>query len=106
MDKAEETWTTKVHLRLDEARTDKEQLLTLRAIFGRYSGTCDVFAHVMDREKSEVIIELPQSFRVKAGEALKREINGLFGYDVVSTECMPATVAPSQGNGRNFYKKK
>jgi hypothetical protein len=53
-----------------------------------------------------VIIELPEAWRLKGGEALKREIDGLFGYDVVSTECMPVIAAPSQGNGRQFYKKR
>jgi DNA polymerase III subunit alpha len=106
MDKAEETWTATVHIRLDKARTDKDQLLKLRAVFAKHSGTCGVFVDVIDREKSEVRIELPEAYRLKAGEALKREIDGLFGYDVVSTVCVAATVAPNQGNGRSFYKKK
>ncbi|MFH0729213.1 MAG: DNA polymerase III subunit alpha [Pseudomonadota bacterium] len=108
MDKAEETWTATVCIRLDNARTEKEQLVKLRDIFARHSGTCGVIVDVIDREKSEVRIELPHPFRLKAGEGLKREIDGLFGYDVVSTVCMAATLAPSQGKGNGWqsYKKK
>lgn len=106
MDKAEETWTAAVHIRLDSARTEKEQLSRLRPVFARHAGTCDVFVDVMDREISEVRIGLPETWRLKAGEALKREIDGLLGYDAVSTVCIAATVAPGPGNGRSFYKKK
>lgn len=103
MEKAEETWTASIHLHLDVDRTDRGSFLKLNDIFKRHPGTCQGYVHLMDPEKSETIIALPDAIRLKAGAMLTREINHLLGYNAVETIC---TNANASSNTVNSYQKK
>ncbi len=91
MDKAEETWTAVVHLNLDITRTDRSKLIELNEIMKKHSGSCPAFIHLLNPGKSKTDFVLPDNLKVKASPVLSREINGLFGYHVLETECSPAT---------------
>jgi len=95
IDKAEETWTAAVHVRLDIHDTERAVLSTLHDIFKRYPGSCNAFVHLNDPEKTETIIALPENLKIKAGAALIREVNGLLGYHAVETVCTDAVYQPS-----------
>jgi len=106
MEKAEETWTAMVHLRLDRERTDREQLMKLRDLLSRHPGSCAAYLHLVDTGNTDAVIALPEAFRLQAGAALTEDVNGLFGYKVFHTECMPVKTSPGNGNGRNHFHRK
>ncbi|MDH3878589.1 MAG: DNA polymerase III subunit alpha, partial [Desulfobacterales bacterium] len=100
MEKAEETWTASIHFNVEMSRTDREALEQLKGILKKHSGTCRAYLHLHSPEKTDSIIELPDSMRLKAGGALVREVNELLGYNAVETLCMAAKTEPK----RNKYR--
>lgn len=89
MEDAEATWTTSVHVKLDTTVTNKETLENIQSIFRKHQGSCMAFIHLSDPNKTEVVIELPETMQLKAGPLLTREINGYLGYNAVETVCSP-----------------
>ena len=83
MDKAEETWTAAIHLKLDITRTERSSLAKLHTIFKKHPGSCQAFVHLYDPEKTETIVELPERMRLKASASLIREVNGFLGYNAI-----------------------
>jgi hypothetical protein len=51
-------------------------------------------------EKTDSIIALPDSMRLKAGSALVREVKELLGYNAVETLCMAAKTEARRNNYR------
>jgi DNA polymerase-3 subunit alpha len=104
-EKAEETWSASIHFHLDITRTEKALLVRLNDILARHPGSCRGYVHLLHPEKTETIIALSDSMKLKAGMSLTREVKGLIGYDAVKTVCTP--VASSlKSNGYNGYRKK
>jgi len=101
MDKVEETWTASIHLHLDVGRTNRDSFIELNDIFKRYPGTCRGFVHLMDPEKTETVIALPDTIRLRAGAMLTREVNGFLGYNAVETTCTNAKASSDAANGHN-----
>ncbi len=99
MDKAEATWTASVHLKLDMNRTNKSQLVEIKDILLQYPGSCHGFIHLSETEKTETIIALPETMKLKAGAGLTREINRLIGYRAIETRCQKAKTT---GNHNSF----
>ena len=102
IDQAEETWAASVHLNLEISRTDREGLENLHAILNRHPGPCPAFIHLRSADNTDSIIALPDVFKLKAGGALTREVNGFLGYHAVETRCSAVTamVALNGVNGR------
>ncbi len=94
MEKAEETWTASVQLTLDNNRTDEAVLLKLHDILKRNPGSCKTFINLQDSEKTETVIALHDSIKVRAGASLTREVNDLCGYKALETVCSP--IRPSR----------
>ena len=87
IDKAEETWTASIHLNLEVMRTDKAILESLRQILKTHAGPCAAFIHLKNPESAEAVIALPEILKLKAGKALKRDVEGLLGYQALETIC-------------------
>jgi DNA polymerase-3 subunit alpha len=106
IDKAEETWAASVHLNLEISRSDREGLENLHAILKRHSGRCPAFLHLRSPDNTDAVIALPEGFKLRAGGALTREVNGFLGYHAVETRCStaPASVVPNGGNGRGKFR--
>ena len=83
---AEEKLAAGSHIHLRSAETEPGLLVKLRDILHKYPGDCDVFIHLNHAEKTETVIALPDTFRVKASELLAGEINAMLGYRAVNTE--------------------
>jgi len=82
-------------------------LLALQDIFKRHPGTCRAFLHLRDPNNTETIIALPDTMKLRAGSALKYEVDGFLGYKAVDTVCSPAGSAsningPRQNNRKNY----
>ena len=100
MDKAEEIWTTSIQFNLDVSRTDKALFEKLNTVFKRHPGSCKAYIHLMNPEKTETIIALSDTIRLKAGSSLIREVNRLVGYNAAETVCRPVE-SSSTFNGNN-----
>jgi DNA polymerase-3 subunit alpha len=91
MDKAEEIWTTSIHINIDITLTEKSMLLELNDILKKYPGSCKSYIHLRNPDRTETVIALSDTVKLKAGRGLTREVNKFFGYDAVETICTPAT---------------
>jgi DNA polymerase-3 subunit alpha len=106
IDKAEEAWTASIHFNLDLPRTERETLETLRSILSRHPGSCKAFLHLIDPEKTETIVALPESLALNAGSVLTNEINAFLGYSAVETLCSDAApmIAANGSNRKGRYR--
>lgn len=87
IDKAEETWTASVHLNLDITGLNKQGLQRLCEILKEHKGPCNAYLHLLIPQRTDTIIALPDSIRVKAGRDLTEAINKFLGYNAVETVC-------------------
>ncbi len=106
MDKAEETWTANIHLNLDISTVEKHHLLQLQEILKKYPGSCDVYLHLRNPGKSDIILGLPKTMTIKAGVNLTREIKALLGYNAIETICSEATCSNMHSNFGRYQKKR
>jgi DNA polymerase-3 subunit alpha len=90
IDKAEETWTASVHFNLDITRTQREVLVKLKEILKSHPGSCRAYIHLLNPDKTETIVALSNSIKLRAGLPLTREVNRFLGYSAVETACQPA----------------
>jgi len=104
MDRAEDTWTAAVHIRLDATQTDRDLIVRLREVLGKHPGGCQTFLHLTQKDVSETVLKLPESLRLRAGNALRRDLLALVGYNAVETVCTAATVN-GNGNGGGYRGK-
>jgi len=104
IDKAEETWTASIRFNLDLNRLTKEDLPQLKALLKKHAGPCRAYLHLRNPEKTETVIALPESSKLKPGLKLTREVNALIGYNAVETLCSPAKIA--SGNGKYKSNRK
>jgi DNA polymerase-3 subunit alpha len=100
MDKAEETWTASIHFNVEISRTDRDELEKLNGILKKHPGVCRAYLHLCSPDKTDSIIALPATMKLKAGGALTREVNALLGYNAVETLCMAAKTEPKRNNYR------
>jgi len=100
MDKAEETWTASIHFNVELSRTDRDELEKLNGILKKHPGVCRAYLHLCSPDKTDSIIALPATMKLKAGGALTREVNELLGYNAVETLCMAAKTEPKRNNYR------
>ena len=88
-----------MHLRVDLARSSRDQLEQLSDVIRRNPGACKGFLHFYQDSRAEVLLELPETLRIRPGRLMEREINGVLGYRAVTTEC--SEIAITNGNGGN-----
>jgi DNA polymerase-3 subunit alpha len=87
IEKAEETWTASVHLNLDITDLNKESLQKLCEILKQHKGSCSAFLHLLMPQRTDTIIALPDSIRVKAGQDLTEAVSNFLGYSAVESVC-------------------
>jgi len=106
MDKAEETWTAKIQFHIDMNRTEKGLLVQLYDVLKRYPGSCQAYIHLLNPEKTETIIALPETLKLKAGSALTQAVNGLVGYASVETVCSEISSGSTSKNDNNRVSRR
>ncbi|MBL7207877.1 MAG: DNA polymerase III subunit alpha, partial [Desulfobacterales bacterium] len=100
IDKVEETWTASIHFNLDITKIERTRLAELYDIINKHPGLCLAYIHLRDPDKTETIIALPDTMKLKAGSALTREVNRFLGYNAVETVCREAAASPQLNNFR------
>ena len=106
IEKAEETWSASIRFNLDLGNTDKASLIQLHKIFQRHPGSCQGYVHLLSPGKTETIIALSDTLKLRAGRPLAREVNGLLGYNAVETVCSPATSSGRHNSNRLIKSRK
>ena len=106
MDKADEFWTTSIHFHLDIAQTEKTLLEKLNAVFKRHPGSCKAYVHLLNSEKTETVISLSDTIKLKAGPSLIREVNRLVGYSAAETVCRPVESSTTYNDYNGKKKRK
>ncbi|MBW2514033.1 MAG: DNA polymerase III subunit alpha, partial [Deltaproteobacteria bacterium] len=102
--KAEENWTVSIHIKLDIASTDREQLETLNHVFKNHPGTCQAYIHLQDPEMTEAVIELPESLQLQPRASLRKEINACIGYQAYESVCSKAGARNSKNDQQERWK--
>ena len=85
IDKAEEKWTASVHLNVDITNLDKGGLQKLLEILKEHRGSSNTFLHLLMPQRTDTVIALPDTIKVKASRALTKAVNGFLGYPAVET---------------------
>ncbi|MDI6797869.1 MAG: DNA polymerase III subunit alpha, partial [Desulfatibacillaceae bacterium] len=101
---AESTWTASIHINLDITALEPNTLENLKDLLAQHPGPCPSFLHLVDPDKSEVIISLPDSLKVHFGRNLSRSITNLLGHGAFSTNCEPVKHKEPEHNGKKFKK--
>ena len=104
IDKAEETWTASIHLNLEVTRTDRDVLASLQQILKAHAGPCAAFIHLKNPENAEAVIALPEALKLKAGSALKKDVERLLGYQALETICDKAGSSLSPNDVRPRWR--
>ena len=108
LEKAEELWTASIHIRLDVSRTDRRVLQQLQTILNDHRGSCPGYLHLTDPRRTETIVALPDSLKLRAGAALSRAVKEILGYNAIETVCRqsePSTTT-ADGNTNRFRRSK
>jgi DNA polymerase-3 subunit alpha len=87
IDKAEESWTASVHVNVDITGLNKQSLQKLCEILKKHKGSCSAFLHLLMPQRTDTIIALPDSVKVKAGQDLTEAVNNFLGYSAVESVC-------------------
>ena len=87
IDKAEEAWTTSVHVYLDISSFNKQGLQELSEILKQHKGSCSTYLHLLMPQRTDTVIALPDSLKAKVGMELTEAINKFLGYSAVETVC-------------------
>jgi DNA polymerase-3 subunit alpha len=98
---AETNWAASLHIRVDAESVEKQAMENLLAVLQKYPGACKGFLHVRIPAKTETVIALPEEMKIRAGVALRQEVNTLLGYDAVYTVCAPVHQAGAGNNGNS-----
>jgi hypothetical protein len=85
--RAEALWTTSVHLTIDIQRVHADQLRDLKKVFATYRGSSKGFLHLLQPQRAEAVIALPDSMRLNVGGDFVRAVESVLGYRAVETTC-------------------
>ena len=78
--------TQRVHFRLSAPTLDEQILNHLHGIVRDHPGDCEAMIHVVIPNRSEAVIRLPKNLNVAACDAILKDTEKLFGYNVTTFE--------------------
>ena len=85
LSEAQERLTAELRVRVLEPDINRDILVALRRLLTQHPGDCAVFVHIMIPGESETIVSVGGVRGVEASDALRREVDALFGKPVA--EC-------------------
>ena len=107
MERARAEWTAGVHLTVRMDRADGKVLSGLKDILLRHAGDVPAVLHLRDPGRADVLLKLPEAYRLRPTEALNREIRAFLGPDALAMSVKEATLAARRENGgRNGYRRR
>ncbi|MFQ5417621.1 MAG: DNA polymerase III subunit alpha, partial [Myxococcota bacterium] len=85
LERAEEKLSTQLRVRVTAAEATGDRLAALKGMLERHPGGCEVVLQLLIPDESETWIALP-GLEVRPNDALREELNGLFGRVVTEIE--------------------
>jgi DNA polymerase III subunit alpha len=104
--KAEETWTVSIHIKLDMTNANREQLQSLHRVLKNHPGACEAFIHMQDPEKAAVVIALPALLQLQPRSSLRKEINACLGYQAYESVCCKAGALNDSNDTQERWRPK
>jgi DNA polymerase-3 subunit alpha len=104
--KAEETWTVSIHIKLDIASTNRKQLETLHSVLKKHPGACQAYIHIQDPEMTEAVIALPEYLHLQPRAILRKEVNACLGYQAYESVCSKAGTRNDRNDQHEQWKPK
>ncbi len=104
--KAEETWTVSIHIKLDITTTNREQLETLHGVLKHHPGTCQAYIHIQDPDMAEAVIALPEYLQLQPRASLRKELNACLGYQAYESVCGKAGNLKNRNGQHEQWKPK
>ncbi|HKI51306.1 MAG TPA: DNA polymerase III subunit alpha [Geothermobacteraceae bacterium] len=86
MAEVKESQTRRVHFRLTTPGLEETHLHALKDIVARHRGDCEVLLHLVIPDRSETILQLPETLKAAASDQIMDAAEKLFGYNVVTFE--------------------
>jgi DNA polymerase-3 subunit alpha len=83
LSKIKEKSISGVHIRLSTPGLTRELLEKLKSILQKRKGACPVFLHMVIPNRSETVISLSDRFNVAPSDDMAREVEEVFGYNIV-----------------------
>jgi DNA polymerase-3 subunit alpha len=84
--KIKEKSISRVHINLTTPGLTSELLERLKAVLLAKRGGCPVFLHMIIPNRSETVISLPDEFNVAPSDTMAKEVEEVFGYNIVRFE--------------------
>lgn len=75
-----------IHILLTTDSVSRENITKMKGLIQSYSGECPVYFHIIIPEKSETVISLGSAFSVEPSSPLEKELEELFGKQVMRSE--------------------
>ena len=104
--KAEETWTVSIHIRLDITTTNRDQLETLHTVLKNHPGACLAYIHLQDPGMTEAVVALPEHLQLQPRASLRKEVNACLGYQAYDSVCSKAGALKDRNGQREQWKQK
>ncbi len=106
LEKAEETWTTRVCITLEAARVTPERLPDLYALLQAHPGNAATLLRIQLEDGAEVRVA-PPHLKVKPDAALFEAATELLGYAALESVCGPITCnVTNRRNGKNGWSRR
>ncbi|CAN2049839.1 DNA polymerase III subunit alpha [Candidatus Magnetomoraceae bacterium gMMP-1] len=103
VEKAEETWTASVHLKVNMTDLKTDILYKLNDLLTTYPGSSKGFLHLYMPGRTETIIDISEKTGFNPCQNLVRDVNNFLGYKAVETICRPITL--KQQERKRKWKK-
>lgn len=77
---------SRIHLHIQTAGLTRNHLVELKELLRKYPGQCPVSIHMVVPGRSETVVSLPESYKIRPGEELTKAIETLLGKSVTILE--------------------
>ncbi len=81
-----ERLSSKVHINIQAVGLEKDTLIRLKEVLSLRKGKNNIFLHIFFPDKSQINIGLDKTFQVSPDDLMIKDIEGIFGDDVVYFE--------------------
>ncbi len=74
--------TGSIHFHLRAPEIDANHLQQLKNVIARYPGKCPAYIHLIDPQRAETVLKLPDDMMLKPTPALVKAVEKLFGHNI------------------------
>jgi DNA polymerase-3 subunit alpha len=77
-----EHFTGSIHFHLHAPEIDANHLQQLKNVIARYPGNCPAYVHLIDPQRAETVLKLPDDLMLKPIPELVKAVEKLFGHNI------------------------